>query len=44
MNEIEAEADGTVAEILVENEQLVEFGQPLVRLVQENRYVGNKRD
>ena len=33
MNEIEAEADGTVAEILVENEQLVEFGQPLVRLV-----------
>lgn len=33
MNEIEAESDGTVAEILVENEQLVEFGQPLVRLV-----------
>lgn len=33
MNEIEAECDGTVAEILVENEQLVEYGQPLVRLV-----------
>ena len=33
MNEIEAESDGTVAEILVENEQLVEFGQPMVRLV-----------
>lgn len=33
MNEIEAETDGTVAEILVENEQLVEYGQPLVRLV-----------
>ena len=33
MNEIEAESDGTVAEILVENEQLVEFGQPLIRLV-----------
>ena len=33
MNEIEAEADGTVAELLVENEQLVEYGQPLIRLV-----------
>ena len=33
MNQIEAEADGTVAEILVENEQLVEYGQPLIRLV-----------
>ena len=33
MNEIEAETDGTVAEILVENEQLVEYGQPLIRLV-----------
>lgn len=33
MNEVEAEADGTVAEIYVENEQLVEYGQPLVRLV-----------
>lgn len=33
MNEVEAEQDGTVAEIYVENEQLVEFGQPLIRLV-----------
>lgn len=33
MNEIEAEADGTVAEIFVENEQLVEYGQPIIRLV-----------
>ena len=32
MNEIEAESDGVVAEILVENEQLVEYGQPLIRL------------
>jgi acetyl-CoA carboxylase biotin carboxyl carrier protein len=32
MNEIEAEWDGTVEEILAENEQLVEFGQPLVRI------------
>lgn len=33
MNEVEAETDGTVAEIYVENEQLVEYGQPLIRLV-----------
>lgn len=33
MNEVEAETDGIVAEIYVENEQLVEYGQPLVRLV-----------
>lgn len=33
MNEVEAESDGIVAEIYVENEQLVEYGQPLVRLV-----------
>lgn len=33
MNEVEAEIDGTVAEIYVENEQLVEYGQPLIRLV-----------
>jgi acetyl-CoA carboxylase biotin carboxyl carrier protein len=32
MNEIEAEWDGTVEEIFAENEQLVEFGQPLVRI------------
>ena len=29
MNEIESEFDGTVREILVENEQMVEFGQPM---------------
>lgn len=29
MNEIESEFDGTVREILVKNEQMVEFGQPM---------------
>jgi acetyl-CoA carboxylase biotin carboxyl carrier protein len=29
MNEIEAEVDGEIVEILVENGQLVEYGQPL---------------
>lgn len=29
MNEIESEYDGEVVEILVENEQMVEYGQPL---------------
>jgi acetyl-CoA carboxylase biotin carboxyl carrier protein len=32
MNEIEAEAAGAVAEVLVENGQPVEFGQPLFRI------------
>jgi len=32
MNEIEAEAPGSVLEILVENEQSVEFGQKLFKL------------
>ena len=32
MNEIESEYDGVVAEILVENGQGVEYGQPLFRL------------
>jgi acetyl-CoA carboxylase biotin carboxyl carrier protein len=32
MNEIEAEMAGRVAEILVENGQPVEFGQPLFRI------------
>jgi acetyl-CoA carboxylase biotin carboxyl carrier protein len=32
MNEIEAEADGRVAEILATNGQHVEYGQPLIRL------------
>ncbi|HLV60551.1 MAG TPA: acetyl-CoA carboxylase biotin carboxyl carrier protein [Fredinandcohnia sp.] len=33
MNEIEAEVSGTIAEILVENGEPVEFGQPLFRIV-----------
>jgi acetyl-CoA carboxylase biotin carboxyl carrier protein len=33
MNEIESEADGTVAEILVQNATPVEFGEPLFRIV-----------
>lgn len=32
MNEIESEYDGTVAEILAENGQPVEYGQPLFRI------------
>lgn len=32
MNEIESEYDGTIAEILVENGQAVEYGQPLFRI------------
>lgn len=33
MNEIPAETEGTVSEILVGNGQVVEFGQPLFRIV-----------
>ena len=33
MNEIEADADGTIKAILVENGQAVEFGQPLFLIV-----------
>ena len=32
MNEIEAELSGVVQEVLVENAQPVEFGQPLFRV------------
>ena len=32
MNEIEAECSGTVEEILAENGQMVEYGQPLMRV------------
>lgn len=32
MNEIQADKSGVVAEILVDNEEVVEFGQPLIRL------------
>ncbi len=33
MNEIEAEVDGTVAEILVQNATPVEYGEPLLRIL-----------
>lgn len=33
MNEIESTEDGVVEEILVDNEDMVEFGQPIFRLV-----------
>lgn len=33
MNDIESEFDGEVAEVLVENGQIVEYGQPLFRIV-----------
>ena len=32
MNEIEADRDGEVAEILFENGKMVEYGQPLIAL------------
>ncbi len=32
-NELECEISGTIAEVLVENAQLVQFGQPLFRVV-----------
>jgi acetyl-CoA carboxylase biotin carboxyl carrier protein len=32
MNEIESDADGVIAEVLVENGQAVQFGQPLFRV------------
>lgn len=33
MNEVVSEFDGEVAEVMAENEQLVEFGQPLFRII-----------
>ena len=33
MNEVVSEFDGEVAEVMVENEQHVEFGQPLFRII-----------
>ena len=35
MNEIEAEEDGVIEKILVSNETMVEYGQPLFVLGQE---------
>lgn len=32
MNEVECEFDGVVKEILVENQQMVEYGQPIIRI------------
>lgn len=32
MNEIESEYDGEIVEILVQNEEMVEFGQPLFKI------------
>ena len=32
MNEITSDFDGEIVEILVENEEVVEFGQPLVKI------------
>ena len=32
MNEIESEYDGVVTEVLVQNGQAVEFGQPLFKI------------
>ena len=32
MNEIEAAFDGTIEEVLVENGQMIEYGQPLMRV------------
>ena len=32
MNEIKAEVQGVIAEVLVENGTLVQFGQPLFRV------------
>jgi acetyl-CoA carboxylase biotin carboxyl carrier protein len=32
MNEIESEVAGTIAEVLVENGQPVQFGQPLFKI------------
>lgn len=35
MNQIESEYDGVVDEILVSNEQMVEYGQPLIRIIEK---------
>ena len=35
MNEIEAAFDGVIEEILVENGQMIEYGQPLMKIRRE---------
>ena len=37
MNEVEAEFDGKIEKILVENEQVIEYGQPLFMVKPERR-------
>jgi acetyl-CoA carboxylase biotin carboxyl carrier protein len=39
MNEIEAEVSGKVSEVLAQNGQPVEFGQPLIKVDDENKIV-----
>ncbi len=34
MNEIESEVDGEIVEVLVSNEDMVEYGQPLFKIVE----------
>ncbi|MBU3110547.1 acetyl-CoA carboxylase biotin carboxyl carrier protein [Clostridium lacusfryxellense] len=34
MNEIESEVDGEIAEVLVSNEDMVEYGQPLFKIIE----------
>lgn len=36
MNEIQSEVDGEVVDILVKNEQMVEYGQPLFKIKTES--------
>ena len=33
MNEIESEVDGEIVEVLVSNEDMVEYGQPLFKIL-----------
>ena len=45
MNEIESEYDGVVEAVLVNNEDVVEYGQPLFRIREEEHYeTGNQRN
>ena len=52
MNEIESEYDGIVEEILVKNEETVEYGQPLFRIaaravkdwIEDKNHVRNQRN
>lgn len=39
MNEVESEYDGTVAAILVENGEMVEYGQPLMVISKKAEYL-----